>query len=258
MNIWILALIIFTIAMVMTLTGRGGGNFYVIALALSGMGMHEAATTGQFTLIVTSLTAAIIFGKKKITDWKLVFFIGSLTLVSAFLGGFFSDAFYDKILKIIFAVFITIASTLMLMPVKKEIKTDKLFSFTLKSGNETYSIHYLIVIPVVMVSGFISGMVGISGGSFLVPLMILIIRVPMHYAIGTSTTLVMITASAGFLGHLSTGHFSYHLAIPLALAGLIGGIIGAKLTLRFKPKNLKIIFALTSIIAAILMIINTF
>jgi uncharacterized protein len=68
----------------------------------------------------------------------------------------------------------------------------------------------------------------------------------------------MITASAGFLGHLSTGHFSYRLAIPMVLAGLIGGIIGAKITLKFKPKNLKVIFALTSIIAAILMIINTF
>lgn len=258
MSVWILALIIFVIAALMTMTGRGGGNFYVLALVLSGIGMHEAATIGQFILIISSLAATILFGKQKITDWKLVFLIGSMTLVSAFLGGLFSNIFQDKLLKIIFAVFITIASVMMLRPVKKEANTEGRFSFILNSGNESYSINLLIVVPVVLLTGFVSGMVGISGGSFLVPLMILAIRVPMHIAVGTSTTLVLVTATAGFLGHLSSGHFDYRLALPLALAGLIGGIIGAKLTLKFKPKNLKIVFALTSIIAAILMIINAY
>ena len=73
MNIWILAGIILIIALVMTMTGRGGGNFYVLALVLSGIGIHEAATTGQFVLISSSLAATIFFGKKKVVDWKLVF-----------------------------------------------------------------------------------------------------------------------------------------------------------------------------------------
>ena len=97
MNLYFLALIIFAIAVVMTMTGRGGGNFYVLAIALSGIGMHEAATTAQFILIISSLTATIFFGKQKITDWKLVLMIGSMTLVSAFLGGVYSSVFNDKL-----------------------------------------------------------------------------------------------------------------------------------------------------------------
>lgn len=258
MNIYILATIIFAIAIVMTMTGRGGGNFYVLAIALSGFGMHEAATTAQFILIVSSLTATILFGKQKITDWKLVFFIGSMTLISAFFGGMASDYVNDKLLKIVFAFFITIASLMMFRPVKKELKSGGRFHYSLKSGDQTYTINLLVVVPIVMITGFISGMVGISGGSFLVPLMVLAIRVPMHLAVGTSTTLVMITATAGFLGHLSSGHFDYTLALPLAAAGLVGGIIGARLTLKFKPKNLKVIFSLTSLIAAVIMVINAF
>lgn len=258
MNIFVMCFIIFAIAVIMTMTGRGGGNFYVLALALSGITMHEAATTGQFVLIVSSLAASILFGKKKITDWKLFFLIGSMTLISAFLGGLLSDVFQDKWLKIIFAIFVFIASLLMLKPVKKEIRAGGRFSFQMQSGAETYQINLLLIIPVVLITGFISGMVGISGGSFLVPLMILALRVPMQIAIGTSTMLVMVTASAGFLGHLSSGHFDYHLAIPLAIVGLIGGVIGAKLALKFKPKKLKLIFALTSFIAAVIMVINAF
>ena len=66
----------------------------------------------------------------------------------------------------------------------------------------------------------------------------------------------MITATAGFLGHLSTGHFEPNIAIPLAVAGALGGFLGTKLTLKINPKKLKLIFAITSLIAAIIMVIN--
>ena len=90
------------------------------------------------------------------------------------------------------------------------------------------------------------------------PLMVLAIGVPMHIAVGTSTALVMFTASAGFLGHLSTGHFDATLAIPLALSGTVGAFVGTRLTIGFNPKKLKIIFATTSFIAAILMLVKVF
>ena len=256
MDIWILALIIFAIAATMTMTGRGGGNFYVLAIALFGISMHVAATTGQFVLIASSLTATVFFGKQKATDWKLVLLIGSMTLVSAFLGGFFSDAFGGQLLKIIFAVFIFIASILMLKPVKEGPKEKHKYRVALQSGDVTYQINMFVFIPIVLITGFVSGMVGISGGSFLVPLMVLAVGVPMRIAVGTSTTLVMITATAGFLGHLSTGHFNPYIALPLAAAAAIGGFLGTKLTVYIQPKKLKVIFALTSLLAAIIMVVN--
>lgn len=247
MNIILLAALIGVIAVIMTMTGRGGGNFYVLAIALSGIGMHEAATTGQFILIISSLAATITFGKRKITDWKLVLIIGSLCLASAFFGGLLSGIFQDKWLKIIFAGFIFLASLLMLMPGKDEYS---------QSGSP--KMNYLLVIPFILITGFISGMVGISGGSFLVPLLILALRIPVQVAVGTSTTLVLVTATSGFLGHLSSGHFDFRIAWPLALAGLIGGMLGARLTFKIKPKKIKFLFAITSLIAAILMLINAF
>lgn len=258
MSIWILAAIILTIAIVMTMTGRGGGNFYILALVLSGVGMHEAATTGQFVLLCSSLAATIFFGKKKVIDWKLVLLIGSMTLITAFLGGFFSDKFDATLLKITFAIFIFIASLLMLKPVKKEPKSNNRYRIELKSTDATYHINLFIFIPIVLITGFVSGMVGISGGSFLVPLMVLAIGVPMQIAVGTSTTLVLITATAGFLGHLSTGHFDVRMSIILAVAAVIGSLFGTRLTIKANPKMLKIIFATTSMIAAFIMLYKVF
>ena len=258
MNIWLLALIIFSIAAIMTMSGRGGGNFYVVVLAITGFSMHEAATTGQFILMLSSFFATIFFGKNKVVNWKLVLIIGSMTIVSAFLGGFLSEIFNDKLLRIVFAVFISLAAFLMLKPIRKEVNSEGRFILKLQSNNETYNLNLPLIVPIVLFTGFVSGMVGISGGSFLVPLMVLLIRVPMKVAIGTSTALVMVTASSGFLGHLSSGHFDIKLAIPLAIGGIIGAIIGSKLTLKTKPKFLKIIFATTSLIAALIMIYNVF
>lgn len=258
MNVWLFALIILLIAAIMTMSGRGGGNFYVIALVLSGFSMHEAATTGQFILVLSSLFATIFFSKNKVVSWELVLIIGIMTIVSAFLGGFLSDVINDKILKIVFAVFISLAAFLMLKPLGKEVKVESRFILKIKSNNETYNLNLLLVVPVVLFTGFVSGMVGISGGSFLVPLMVLFIRVPMKVAVGTSTTLVMVTALSGFLGHLSSGHFDVKYAIPLAIGGIIGAIIGTKLTLKTKPQFIKIIFATTSLIAALIMIYGVF
>jgi uncharacterized protein len=256
LNIWILVSIVFVIAVVMTMTGRGGGNFYVLALVLSGIDMHEAATTGQFVLICSSLAATIFFRQKKVVDWKFVLLIGSMTLISAFLGGFFSDRFNATLLKIIFAIFIFIASLLMLKPVRKGPKTNNYHRIELKSANSIYHLNLIVFIPVVLITGFVAGMVGISGGSFLVPLMVLAVGVPMQIAVGTSTTLVLITATAGFLGHLSTGHFDVRMSVILAVAAIIGSLFGTRLTIKTNPLVLKIIFASTSMLAALIMLYN--
>ncbi|MBS3807519.1 MAG: sulfite exporter TauE/SafE family protein [Bacteroidales bacterium] len=64
------------------------------------------------------------------------------------------------------------------------------------------------------------------------------------------------TAAAGFLGHLSTGHFDPSLALPLAATGAIGGFLGPQLTVKIQPQKLKVIFAATSLLATIIMVVN--
>lgn len=256
MNIWILAFVILLIAFLMTMTGRGGGNFYVLALVFSGISMNLSASTGQFILMCSSLMATILFSKQKMNHWKLIILLGVLIAISAFAGGFFGPYFNEKILKIIFAIIMFIAAILMLRKPKQKLRSDRKWIISLKSNNEVYHVNLLVTVPVVLFTGFISGMVGVSGGSFLVPLMLLTMSVPMHVAVGTSTTLVTISAASGFFGHIGAGVFDFNIALPLAIAGIIGGFAGAKMALKSKPMNLKYLFAGTQLIASVIMIIN--
>jgi len=50
-GIIIFAITIFAIAVIMAMTGRGGGNSYVPVLVAAGLIMHQAATTAQFILV---------------------------------------------------------------------------------------------------------------------------------------------------------------------------------------------------------------
>ena len=255
----IISILIFTVAIMMTMVGKGGGNFYVVILAMANVPMHEAATTGQFILFSASLAAMIFFHKNKSVSWKLAFFIGALIAVAAFLGGFFSYLFAGYVLKIIFSVMLILAGLIMVMPMPKPTHNSAHSKFSIiqfRNDSDVYSINLMIALPVIILTGFFAGMVGVSGGSFLVPLMVLACNMPMHLAIGTASILISISSLMGFTGHAIQGDFNVSSALPLAVITIIGGILGGKFALKTKSIHLKKIFAYTNWLAALFMVIN--
>jgi uncharacterized membrane protein YfcA len=255
----IVGLLIFIVAIAMTMVGKGGGNFYVVILTIANIPMHEAATTGQFILFSASVAAMIIFQKNKSVSWALAVLIGTFTALSALGGGYFSHLFSGFSLKLTFAVMLLIAGVVMIIPVSENqnISGNKHFGIiNIKAAGKIYRVNLWIALPVTILTGFSSGMVGVSGGSFLVPLMVLACGVPMHTAVGTASTLIAATAFMGFTGHAIQGDFNTSWAIPLAIITVIGGLLGGKLSLKTKPKYLKKLFAFTNWLAALFMIIN--
>lgn len=246
------------LAVVMTMTGRGGGNFYVLTFVLAGAPMHEAATTGQFVLFATALASMVVFQKHKTVLLPLALFIGGMTATTAFAGGFFAHLLTGITLKIVFSLLLVLAGVLMLLPVKKRTsKPHRSGSYwVLKTVDSVYYINLWVTVPAVLASGFCAGMVGVSGGSFLVPLMVLGCRVPMRLAVGTASIIVAVSAFSGFLGHALHGTFNPTWALPIAGVAVVGGVLGGRIALKTKPAYLKTLFALTTLVAAILMMVN--
>ncbi len=250
--------VIFLLAIVMTMTGRGGGNFYVLIQVIAGLTMQQAAGTGQAILFSTSIAAIIVFQKHKTIVWPMAFFIGLTTSLMAFVGGLTAYAFESMTLKFAFSGMLVLAALFMLLPVKKrgKLSSKQPGYWKFKTGGEEYMINLFLAVPIALATGFVAGMLGISGGSFLVPLMVLACRLPMRLAVGTASVMVGATAMMGFLGHVSQAGFDPAWALPQAGAAVIGGIIGGKLALKTKPKKLKLLFALTTFAAAVFMVIN--
>ncbi|MBW1931842.1 MAG: sulfite exporter TauE/SafE family protein [Deltaproteobacteria bacterium] len=259
MTIPIVLIVIFLIAVLMTMAGRGGGNFYVVALVITGQTIYQAATMGQFILMVTACAGMLIFHKNKLVDWKLALVIDPPTDIMAFAGGYFSSYVSGVSLKFMLAGLLALAGITMLLKVKdKPILNERRFGFWhRKFGDQEYIVNLWLTIPITATVGLVAGALGISGGSFKVPLMVLLCGVPMRIAVGTSSAMVAATALMGFAGHAANGHFDAKWALPITCVAVLGGIIGGKFAMKTKPRKLKMVFAYTTFAAAILMVINT-
>ena len=251
-------IVVFGIAVLMAMTGRGGGNFYVPVMVAAGSPMHQAATTAQIILFCTACAALLVFQKSKNIDWKLAMMIDPPTDVMALVGGYFAHEFQGNMLKLVFAALLVLAGFFMLHPAKEiSLISNKRFGFwRRKFGEHEYVVNLWLAIPITACTGFVAGMVGISGGSFKIPLMVLACGVPMRVAVGTSSAMVAATALMGFVGHTAGGDLNMQHAVPFAILAIIGGLLGGKFSLQTKPKSLKKIFAYTTFAAAFFMVVN--
>ncbi len=212
---WIIGLIaILGIAILMTMTGRGGGNFYVPVLVACGAPMHQAAASGQVILLATAAAATLLFHKNRTVDWKLALVIDPPTDIMAFVGGYLSAYVGGITLKLVMASLLVVAGFCMLIKLKDRPRpaTRRFGFWQRKFGDDTYTVNLWLALPITAVTGLAAGAVGISGGSFKVPLMVLACGVPMRVAVGTSSIMVAATAAMGLAGHATQGHFNAHWA----------------------------------------------
>jgi len=258
MRIATIGIIIFAIAVIMTMTGRGGGNFYVLVLVAAGQTMHQAATSAQFILMITAFASMLIFQKNKTVDWKLALVIDPPTDIMAFVGGYFSSYTSNASLKLLLAGLLLVAGFLMIMKIKEHpIHTGKKLGYWHRNfQGQNYVVNLWYTIPITALAGLAAGAVGISCGSFKVPLMVLLCGVPIRIAVGTSSAMVAATAIMGFIGHAAQGHFDPQGAIPFAVIAVLGGLMGSTFALKTKPEKLKQVFAYTTLAAALFMTCN--
>ena len=249
---------VFFIAVVMSMVGRGGGNFYVPVLVFLGLEIYQAATTGQFILIAAAVASALVYNKQRTLDWKLALLIEPPTNIGAFIGGYYSHIFTGTTLKFVFSGLLVLASLFMLRPVKQRTYdgAEKKGYWYREFGEHRYAVPLLVAVPVTFFTGFAAGLVGVSGGSFKIPLMVLACGVPMRIAIGTSSAMVAATAASGFIGHALRGDFNPEWALPVAFVAVIGGLIGGRLSVKTDPDRLKLVFTVTTLLAAFFMAAN--
>src|SRR6056297_246158 len=257
-NIFILGIVMFIIATFMAMVGKGGGNFYLLAMISAGVSMTHAATTSQLIMMTTAGVSMLVFNKSKRIDWKLALIIDPATDVMAFVGGYLAGGFDEHILRLIFAGVLIVVSFFMFLPVKeRKISSTNKFGYWKREFNGyNYVVNLWFAIPIAALTGFFAGAIGISGGSFKVPLMVLACGVPITVAVGTSSAMVAVTALTGFLGHSLHGNINLGLSIPLALIAVVGGIVGSRTAININSKNLKLVFALINTAAAVFMIVN--
>ena len=232
---------------IFSMLGQGGGAFYVPMLLAVSVPFYVAAATSQVLIMVVSLSSMLIFAKARMLDWKLVLLTEPPTNMGAFFGGYLSDYIPSYFAKLCFAGVLLIGAYFMYRPVKDQVhpQADGHWWNWHRAGvAEPYTINVLILVPIMVLAGFVAGMLGVGGGLIKVPAVVLLGGVPMKIAVGSSSLMVGITALSGFVGHLLQGHFDLKLTAALAAGVLIGSQIGPRLSIKADRARLKKYFAL--------------
>ena len=106
-------------------------------------------------------------------------------------------------------------------------------------------------------TGAIGAMLGLGGGVFLIPFLVIILGVPMHQAIATSFLAVIATSSAGAVLNLERGMVNVRLGMLLETTTVTGAILGGITGVYLSGATLKEIFAFLLLIVAAIMIWRT-
>jgi uncharacterized membrane protein YfcA len=102
---------------------------------------------------------------------------------------------------------------------------------------------YLALAAFGVLAGVASGLLGVGGGTLIVPFLTLAVGLTQHGAEATSLLVILPTAIVGSLTLRRKGVGNLGVALRFGLAGAVGAFAGAKLALALPGSTLKIIFS---------------
>lgn len=240
-SIFMLAGLIFVAATLYSSVGHGGASGYLAAMALFSMApldMKPAALT--LNILVASI-ALIKYTKTGNFSWKIFWPFALSSVPFAYLGGLIllPGIYYKPIIGLVL------------------IYTA--FRFLKGATKSDYKIK-VPYMPVVLLFGvglgFFSGLVGVGGGIFLSPLLIMLHWEDVKKVSGVAAAFVLVNSIAGLFGFISSNITQLPEGLPIwAVAAMIGGYIGAEYgSKRFGNPTIKHLLSIVLLVAGIKML----
>ena len=102
--------------------------------------------------------------------------------------------------------------------------------------------------------GIFSSLFGLGGGIILVPTFLYFSELPVHAISATSHFAILLTSPVGLVVHILQHDIVGRDVLPLVAGGLLGGPIGARLSLRLRSPQLLIVVAIALVTAAVTLV----
>jgi uncharacterized membrane protein YfcA len=227
-----------------------GGAFIMTPIQIivySGMGLPEdlavktAFGTSMLVILPAAISGAWRHHRNKAVMWRAALIMGACSLVFALLGSTLATNLPGSGLKIAFGVVVILTAIRM--------ATAREPQYKIEAVSQPW-VWIIWAIPL----GFIAGMFGIGGGVVVIPVLVLALRFEMHYAIGTSLAIIILTSIGGITGYIingigvpgrldySIGYINLTSWLLLAVPAAIMAQVGAVVAHRMPRKLLMYIF----------------
>lgn len=233
----------------------GGGSILTVPALVYLMGTNPVTATAYSLFIVgsTSLVGSMQKYKQGLVDIKTGVIFGIPAIIGVFvtrkyvvpaipedLGVFFGfDITKGVMIMLLFAVLMVLASYSM---IKSGSKGNS------ETGNEvsqktiTGTIGIFLIILEGILVGSITGFVGAGGGFLIIPALVLLTKLPMKTAVGTSLLIIAAKSLIGFLGDMSNMEMDWQLLGIFTILAIGGIFLGNRLSKNIEGAKLKTAF----------------
>ena len=231
--------------------GHGGASGYLAVLSLTVYASNDPAWLKQHAWSLNLLVAGMAFFAYKkggFFDSKLAIPFIIASIPAALIGGYMriNDDIYDTLLSI------TLVFAAWKLYTTKSRESEDLFS-------NPPSVHIALIVGAII--GLLSGIIGVGGGIFLSPIILLFGWSDPKTTAGIAAVFIWVNSASGLIGSSISGQnvLEFDVLIPFAIAVLIGGYLGSKFgSEKFSQKTVRNTLVSVMLIAAIRQILELF
>ena len=247
MNLPLLSLSFFGVALLYSSVGHGGGSAYLAILALLGLSPDVIKPTALWLNIIVSANGFFNYYRAGHFSAKLLMPFVLTSVPAAFLGGFvrLSPRVFSALLALAL-----LASALRLLFFSRAIQPRQALSERRI---------FQISLPMGFLLGLLAGLVGVGGGIFLSPLLLILGWADAKRTAAVSSAFILLNSASGLLAHSLREAPDWGLLLPLAVVVFIGGQLGSRLgAYRIQPVPLQRLLGLVLLIAAMKLALSSF
>ncbi|MBM4169739.1 MAG: sulfite exporter TauE/SafE family protein [Ignavibacteria bacterium] len=245
-TILILSILVLVVALLYSSVGHGGASGYLAVLSFFVIAPAVMSSTALLLNVLVAGMGSYAFYRAGHFSFRLTWPFVVTSVPAAFIGGLISVS--EKAYFFLLAVILLIAAYRMVIVVNGSAPEP--------DGSRT---RLAVAWPVGGGIGLLSGIVGVGGGIFLSPLMILRKWAGAKQTAAVSAVFIVVNSMAGLGGRLVRGGLEFGSLWPLVVAAFAGGWVGSHLgARRFSSLTLRRLLAVVLVIASGKLLLKTF
>ncbi|WP_342388257.1 sulfite exporter TauE/SafE family protein [Salinicoccus bachuensis] len=203
-------------------------------LGIAAFSSHEVAGISAVQVFFATIAGVWAYKSSGYLNMRLIAYMGGAILIGSLLGGYGSEFLTETQIDIVYAVLATIAVIMMFLP-KKELPFHP---------GDDLDFNGPLAAALAFITGAAAGIVGAAGAFILVPIMLVLLKIPTRVTIATSLAVTFISSIGTTIGKVATDQVLYGPAAIMIVASLIAAPLGAKAGQNMDTRILQWILAL--------------
>jgi len=207
--------------------GIGGGMILVPVLLVLGFDIKDAIGISIMQMVFSSIYGSYLNYKKGSLIIGEGIFVGLGGFVGGYIGGYITESIPDAVLQ--FTFFALLLFALFRLFYSKNHEDD----------SQTKTLNKGLLFTLGVIIGVFSITLGIGGSIILTPVLVGLLHYPLKKAVSAGLFFVVFSSVSGMISRLSHGTIDFHNGLIVAVASLIGVVLGIWLKDQVTSKNHK-------------------